>query len=454
MSADAAISLRGLAQTLQFTGKTVLLPILFALKWDRMGRSSGAISASEVGVAMGEILLCLMTIVLAGVALSLLFAPLVSAVFVVEACWDCRYRFRLTHLGYAIAMLAGALATLGDGGVVIGPIVLVAWAGVASSRSKTAAWSHALAGASAALVVGGLLTFVPQAREDARRMQCSGKLKQLGLALHNYHDAYGQFPPAFIADETGEPIHSWRVLLLPYMEQQSLYAQYDFGEPWDGPNNRKLLDYMPPNYRCPSWDSSDAARASYVAVVGGRSAWPAPRGRTLTEFPDGTSRTLLVVEAPDRQPLWTEPRDLGLDEAVQLFDACYPGRQGGHRRKGFFRDLAAGWQVVMADGSVHYVSHATAPSTWRSALRVDDGIGLPVDWYGLAGHPGGAFRWGSLYRFVLFLLIALWPLPWFLRKWARAEQQPSRMSADPETTSGEASKSSSDPRGINGAEPD
>src|SRR4051794_6845264 len=60
-------------------------------------------------------------------------------------------------------------------------------------------------------------------RHAARRMQCSNHLKQIGLALQNYHDDYGTLPPAYIADSTGKPIHSWRVLLLPYIEQKLLY---------------------------------------------------------------------------------------------------------------------------------------------------------------------------------------------------------------------------------------
>lgn len=76
-------------------------------------------------------------------------------------------------------------------------------------------------------------------REAARRVSCLNNLRHIELALHNYHNAHGCFPPAYIVDESGRPMHSWRVLL-PYLEQEALYDQYDFSEPWDGPNNRKL----------------------------------------------------------------------------------------------------------------------------------------------------------------------------------------------------------------------
>jgi hypothetical protein len=92
---------------------------------------------------------------------------------------------------------------------------------------------------------------VEAAREAARRSSCNCNLKQIGLGLQTYADAYKCFPPAYTTDATGNRMHRWRVLILPYVEQKALYAQYDFSEPWDGPHNRLLAKYMPPFYRCP-----------------------------------------------------------------------------------------------------------------------------------------------------------------------------------------------------------
>src|SRR6476620_4852071 len=77
-------------------------------------------------------------------------------------------------------------------------------------------------------------------REAARRMQCSNNLHNIAIALQNYHDDHGSFPPAYIAAADGKPMHSWRVLLLPYLDREDLYAKYRFDEPWDGPNNSQL----------------------------------------------------------------------------------------------------------------------------------------------------------------------------------------------------------------------
>ena len=70
-------------------------------------------------------------------------------------------------------------------------------------------------------------------------------LKQIAMALQCYHQANGCFPPAYIADKTGKPMHSWRVLILPYLDRDDLYKAYNFTEPWDGPNNKKLATSRP-----------------------------------------------------------------------------------------------------------------------------------------------------------------------------------------------------------------
>jgi hypothetical protein len=92
---------------------------------------------------------------------------------------------------------------------------------------------------------------VGDAREQARRAQCTGHLCQISMALRIYNDTFGCLPPAYVADASGRPMHSWRVLILPYLNEQQLYNDYNFNEPWDGPNNRKLIGMMPRGFACP-----------------------------------------------------------------------------------------------------------------------------------------------------------------------------------------------------------
>ena len=94
----------------------------------------------------------------------------------------------------------------------------------------------------------------PGAGEATRRARCVNNLKQIGLAMYNYHDQYGCFPPAYTADEHGRPLHSWRVLLLPYLECEDLYDQLRLNEPWNSPYNQQVLkdSDVPSVFRCPS----------------------------------------------------------------------------------------------------------------------------------------------------------------------------------------------------------
>jgi hypothetical protein len=109
---------------------------------------------------------------------------------------------------------------------------------------------------------------VPAAQDAGRRTQCKNNLRQIGLAMLNYHDVYGSYPPAYLADEDDRPMHSWRVLLLPYLEEEALYDQYDFDQPWDSPENLALANLMPQVYTCPSDMLATGSETSYTMVVG------------------------------------------------------------------------------------------------------------------------------------------------------------------------------------------
>ncbi|HUY90798.1 MAG TPA: DUF1559 domain-containing protein [Pirellulales bacterium] len=143
-----------------------------------------------------------------------------------------------------------------------------------------------------------------------RRSQCTNNLKQIGLALHNYNSAYGCFPPVCTTDENGKPMHSWRVLILPFMEQRELYDRYDFNEPWNGPHNALLANEMPPVFRCPNDTANPGANTDYVAVVGPETIWQPDQSTTFRDIEDGSSSTIAVIEASGAGIHWMEPRDL------------------------------------------------------------------------------------------------------------------------------------------------
>ncbi|HLA85506.1 MAG TPA: DUF1559 domain-containing protein [Thermoguttaceae bacterium] len=208
----------------------------------------------------------------------------------------------------AVAVLAiGLIVFFGVRGSLLTLLILM---GVAAFRGawKTTACLFAVA------VVGFYLeprVPTPAQRETARRIECMDNLQQLSIALHAYHNAYGSFPPAYVADKKGRPMHSWRVLILPFLDQEELYKKYRFDEPWDGPNNKILVNEMPPCYRCPNQPAGfHLGETNYVAVVGPRAAWRTDRAVVREEIRDGDLWTILVVETKDSGIPWTAPRDL------------------------------------------------------------------------------------------------------------------------------------------------
>jgi hypothetical protein len=216
------------------------------------------------------------------------------------------------------------------------------------------------------LLISLLLPAVQTRPRGSRRSECGNNLRQIVIALQNYHDVYGSFPPAYVADKSGRPMHSWRVLVLPFLEQKPLYDQYRFDEPWDGPNNAKLASQFVRIYGCPSDPHAQSdTHTSYVAVVGPGTAWPGEKAIQLGDIKDGTSSTLLVVEVHNAGIHWMEPRDLHLG---QMPLAINPPRG-----QGISSEHPSGVQAAFADGRVQFLLNTTPPDTLRGLLTIDGG---------------------------------------------------------------------------------
>lgn len=213
----------------------------------------------------------------------------------------------------------------------------------------------------------------------SRSAQCANNLKQIALALHIYHDTYGCFPPAYVTDESGKRMHSWRVLILPFLDQEHLYKKYRFDEPWNGPENSKLHAEKLDVYHCPTGPDYNNL---YLAVVGPNTAWPGATSRSLKDILDGTSRTILLVEHKDAQIHWMEPRDLDFDTmSFQVNDPSGKGLSSPHRHAGKYpwsEDYPYAW-VGMADGSVRRLRETTDPEALRAMLTVNGGETLPEE---------------------------------------------------------------------------
>ena len=200
----------------------------------------------------------------------------------------------------------------------------------------------------------------------ARQSACSNYLKQIAVALHNYHDIYDSFPPAYIADENGRPMHSWRVLILPFMEQQPTYDKYRFDEPWDGPNNSLLADRIKNFYACPNDnDPKNSVETSYVAIIGLNTAWQGEKALTFADFADGTSNVLMVVEVHNSGIHWMEPRDLHVTQMTRTINAKHG--------QGISSEHPKGAQAVFTDGAVKFLPADTPPDVLQSWINRNDG---------------------------------------------------------------------------------
>ncbi|MDX1961844.1 MAG: DUF1559 domain-containing protein [Pirellulales bacterium] len=173
---------------------------------------------------------------------------------------------------------------------------------------------------------------IVQARAAARRSQSLNNMKQLGLAMHNYQDAHKTFPSPGSVDKNGKPLLSWRVHLLPYIEQDALYRQFKLDEPWDSEHNKKLIEKMPQLYASPLSQPLPAGKTCYQLPVGPDTMFSqVGSGPQMRDITDGTSNTILLLEvSPDRAVEWTKPADWEYDAAgKEPLAGLFGMRQGG-----------------------------------------------------------------------------------------------------------------------------
>ncbi|NOY29689.1 MAG: DUF1559 domain-containing protein [Planctomycetes bacterium] len=164
---------------------------------------------------------------------------------------------------------------------------------------------------------------VREARQAAHRNQRMNQFKNIALAFHNYADRYKTLPAHANYDDNGKPLLSWRVHLLPYLDQSALYKQFHLDEPWDSKHNRPLAEILPAIYADP--DSAlrrinAAGKTTFVVPVSEGMVFGRPEGTKFKEIIDGTSNTIMFVEVvPERAVIWTKPDDwkVNLDDPWQ-----------------------------------------------------------------------------------------------------------------------------------------
>jgi hypothetical protein len=204
-----------------------------------------------------------------------------------------------------------------------------------------------------------LLFGVTEASQDA---QSSNNMKQIAIALHNYADTHGGFPPQAICDKKGKPLLSWRVAILPYIEQENVYRQFKLDEPWDSEHNLKLAEVHIKTYMLPGEKIDKQGKTPYRCFYGNGAAFDRIAMTKFSDFQDGTSNTIFFVEAAE-SVVWTKPDDIEFNPKKEM--------------KGFLRASRERFTLAFADGSVRRTPATLKESVLKLLIQKNDGMAIP-----------------------------------------------------------------------------
>lgn len=197
--------------------------------------------------------------------------------------------------------------------------------------------------------------------EKAMEAKSKNNMKRIGLAMHNFHDTFGKFPAAATL-KNDKPLLSWRVQILPFIDQP-LFEKFKQDEPWDSPHNKALISQMPEFLKAPGSKAGEG-KTNYLTVRGDGTIFPASKAISLREIKDGATNTVMVVEVADEAAVtWTAPDDFPLDEKDPMKNLV------GLRRDGFL--------AGMADGSVRFISSKVTAETVLMLFLRNDGKAIP-----------------------------------------------------------------------------
>lgn len=209
-------------------------------------------------------------------------------------------------------------------------------------------------------IVDALAEPVRAARAAAKRTQSMNNMKQIMLALHNYYDVNRGFPLRATVDEEGNPLLSWRVHLLPYLEQAALYEQFHLDEPWNSEHNKALIEKCPQAFRSPGTPELGAGLTNYVVAVAENTFLSTPKPMEFKQIIDGTSNTFGILETDaEHAVIWTKPDDLKVDFKNPLVGLLLWGDQA--------------FLASRIDGSVQTVSKSVDTQMLQNLFQYNDG---------------------------------------------------------------------------------
>ncbi|MEM9827031.1 MAG: DUF1559 domain-containing protein [Planctomycetota bacterium] len=204
------------------------------------------------------------------------------------------------------------------------------------------------------------------------RGQSIANLEKIAKALNNYAADHGRYPPPVVKDAKGKPMHSWRVMLLPYLQEDDLFNQYDTQRAWNDPANLNLQYAIPAVFQHPL-HTPGSFQSDYYLVTGPQTLFPKGGPLSPDDLVDSPAQTILVVEAMPIVPSgsWTEPIDLGIGGITGDLTVGSAAEPGGLS--------PGGVTVVTVDGRGHFVPDNFEPSTVRALLTPAGGERLRDD---------------------------------------------------------------------------
>jgi hypothetical protein len=290
------------------------------------------------------------------------------------------------------------------------------------------------------VLIALMLPAVQVTRASSRRATSLNNIKQLSLGLVNYDTTLGSLPPHASRDTNGTLLHSWRTIALPFYEQEPLFKTIDRKSPWDSFANNAVYPGVPlsdveiETFQSPleAEGVKSPADTSYFAVVGDETLWPETGSASLEDIPDGPENTILLIEAVGRGVRWCEPRDLTIDEAVDLLAEGSLREKGSWQTwvdRGFFlsvrykSDGIFARSVAFADGSVRILYPLGDRELARALLTRNGGEPInqsEVD--GFSNVPDAAIleritHWENIIPTALYAVLAIAPI--FQGTWRR-----------------------------------
>jgi hypothetical protein len=320
-------------------------------------------------------------------------------------------QYRLSTLLLAFVVVAASLGLCGAWGIVVAAVLLAVAAYARKAKTMGRRFVRAFVILPPLLCVGFIGVVVVTSKASYGPELARYDLARIGEALQKYKSVHGSLPPPVTTDNHGKPMHSWRVLALPFLKYPEYERQYLLNEPWDGPNNANFaaMDARVYDIKSDSW-ASTSPFTDYVAVTGPGTAWESsPAGRTDMACREG--RSVMVAQIVDSNILWREPRDMTLDEVC-----AHPGKSSTATLSGSHRvDYAL---FLFSDGSIERFDTSTPPEVLRGLLTGDDRLREAYEKHVQARCELGRAReyneertaWATLATLVLsYVVLLCWP---------------------------------------------